>query len=190
MSKFVKQQIIDFYRRKLEGVDGAVLVNVIGLNGPKTTRLRRELASKDIRVLMVTNTLARRALAGTPLEAAFQGLEGPTAVCWGATDLVAVAKEVVRLADDESFAPFAPKGAVMDGERLTADQVKEMSKWASREEVLAKIAGQIMAPASKLSALISGVGGTLAGQIKQIAEKENAGGEAAPAVEAGASPQG
>lgn len=180
MSKFVKQQITDYYRRKLDGVDAAVLVNMIGLNGPKTTRLRRELAEKNIRVMVVQNNLARRALSGTPLESAFVDVAGPTAICWGAADIVALAKEVVRLADDETFAPFAPKGGVMEGERLTAEQVKEISKWPSREEVLAKIAGQILAPAAKLSAMIGGVGETLAGQIKQISEKaaeENSAGD-------------
>ncbi|NMC18850.1 MAG: 50S ribosomal protein L10 [Thermogutta sp.] len=172
MSKFVKQQITDFYRRKLDGVDAAVLVNVIGLNGPKTTRLRRELAEKNIRVMVVKNTLARRALTGTPLEAAFTEAAGPTAICWGGTDIVALAKEVMRLAEDETFSPFAPKGGVMEGERLTAEQVKEISNWPSREEVLAKIAGQILAPAANLSALIGAVGQTLAGQIEQIAEKD------------------
>ncbi|GAB6186915.1 50S ribosomal protein L10 [Thermopirellula anaerolimosa] len=172
MSKFVKQQITDYYRRKLDGVDAAVLVNMIGLNGPKTTQLRRELAQKNIRVMVVKNNLARRALTGTPLESAFTEVSGPTAICWGSTDIVALAKEVVRLADDDTFAPFAAKGGVMEGERLTADQVKEISKWPSREEVLAKIAGQIMAPAANLSALIGAVGETLAGQIKQISEKD------------------
>jgi len=172
MSKFVKQQITDFYRRKLDGVDAAVLVNVIGLNGPKTTRLRRALAEKNIRVMVVKNTLARRALTGTPLEAAFTEVAGPTAICWGGTDIVALTKEVMRLAEDEAFSPFAPKGGVMEGERITAEQVKEISKWPSREEVLARIAGQILAPAANLSALIGAVGATLAGQIKQISEKD------------------
>ena len=62
--------------------------------------------------------------------------------------------------------------------------MKDVSKWPSREEVLSKIAGQILGPGARLAAILLGPGGTVAGQIKSIADKEEADKteEAAPAA--------
>ena len=65
--------------------------------------------------MVVKNSLARRATEGTPLAPAFEGVEGTLAIVWGADDIVSLAKEVVRLAEDKEFEGFAARGGVMDG---------------------------------------------------------------------------
>lgn len=170
MSKYVKQLITDYYRRRLNGVDSAVLVNVIGLDANRTRRLRKELAEKNIHLLVVKNTLAARAFRGTPLEKAFENISGPTALCWGGEDIVALAKEVVKYAKDEAFKPFSTKGGVLEGEPLTPQQVEEISKWPSRQELLAQLMGRLLGPAGTLMAALAGPGATLAGQLKQLGE--------------------
>lgn len=172
MSKYVKNLIAEHYRRRLQGVEAAVLVNVVGLDANRTRQLRKDLAEKKIHLLVVRNSLARRALQGTPLEKAFQNVSGPTAICWGGEDIVALSKEVTKYASDEKFAPFAAKGGVLDGEPLTADQVREISKWPSRQELLAQLAGRLLGPAGSLMAALAGPGSALAGQLKQLAERD------------------
>ena len=51
----------------------------------------------------------------------------------GATDVVALAKEIAKLADDKHMAPFAATGGVMGGAKLTSAEVKDVSKWPTRE---------------------------------------------------------
>ena len=174
MSKYVKNLVTDHLRQRLDGVDDALLVNVIGLDANTTNRLRGELEAKDIQVMVVKNSLAARATADTPLGAAFTGLTGSAAVCFGGEDIVSLAKEVVRLAENKEFEGFEARGGVMDGEPLSAEQVKEVSKWPSREEQLALLVGQILGPGATLAAQLAGPGGTLAGQIAQKADEENA----------------
>ncbi|MCL6503559.1 MAG: 50S ribosomal protein L10 [Pirellulales bacterium] len=184
MSKLVKQMLSDELRRRLSGVEHALVVSVAGLDAQKTFKLRRELRAKNIRLMVVKNSVARRAVEGTPLAPAFEQMEGSLAVVWGGEDVVSLAKEVVRLAEDKQFAPFAARGGVMDGARLTAEQVKAVSKWPSRAEQLSLLVGQILGPGAQLAAQLLGPGGALASQIQQLAEKEQAaasGGEAAPA---------
>jgi large subunit ribosomal protein L10 len=122
--------------------------------------------------MVVKNSLAQRASEGTSLAAAFQKTEGSLAVVWGGEDLVWLAKEIVRLADDDKFAPFAPKGGVMDGAPLSADQVRQVSKWPSRTEQLSLLVGQILSPGAKLSAQLLGPGARLASQVKKKSEEE------------------
>lgn len=172
MSKLVKNLQIEDVKKKLSGVNDALLVSVLGMDAIKNQSLRAKLRSKNIQLVVVKNSLARRAVEGTPLAAAFEQAEGSLAVVWGGTDIVALAKEVTALAEDKTMAPFEARGGVVDGQRIGAAQVKEVSKWPTREEVLSKIAGQILGPGAQLAALLLGPGGTVAGQIKSIADKE------------------
>lgn len=172
MSKLVKNLQIDDVKKKLTGVNDALLVSIMGMDAIKNQSLRAKLRSKNIQLVVVKNSLARRAVEGTPLAAAFEQAEGSLAVVWGGTDIVALAKEVTALADDKTMAPFEARGGVVDGQKIGAAQVKEVSKWPTREEVLSKIAGQILGPGAQLAALLLGPGGTVAGQIKSIADKE------------------
>ncbi len=172
MSKFVKNLISDDLRKRLEGVESALLVSVAGLDANKNFRLRKTLREKNINLVVVKNSLARRATEGTPLAPAFEEMEGSLAVVWGAEDVVSLAKEVTRLASDKQFEPFSARGGVMDGGRLTAEQVRAVSKWPSRQEQLSILAGQILSPGAMLASQLISAGGALASQIKQKSEGE------------------
>lgn len=177
MSKYVKDLITDHVRSRLEGVQDAVLVNVVGLDANANNRLRTDLRGKGIHLLVVKNSLAARATAGTPLGPMFEGTGGTSAICWGGEDIVALAKEVMRLAEDAKYQAFETRGGTVDGEKLTAAEVVEVSKWPSREEQLSLLLGQILAPGANLAAALLGPGSTLAGQINQRAEAEESEGE-------------
>src|SRR5439155_20700233 len=108
MSKFVKDLITKDLRNRLDGVEDALLVDVIGLKNEKNVALRQRLRQKNIHLLVVKNSLARRATQGTRLEKAFESAEGTMALIWGGEDIISLAKEVVRIAGDKYFEPFKP----------------------------------------------------------------------------------
>lgn len=172
MSKYVKNLIADHLRERLKDVHDALLVNVVGLEANANNRLRTELQSKDIQVIVVKNSLAARATAGTSLAPMFEGLTGTAAVCFGSEDVVSLAKEVVRLSKEKEYQGFEPRGGVLDGEPLTAEDVEKVSKWPSRQEQLSQLVGQILGPGAQLAAQLNGPGGALVSQIKQKAEEE------------------
>jgi large subunit ribosomal protein L10 len=172
MSKYVKNLIAEDLREQFRGVDDALLVNMVGLDANADNRLRGALLEKNIRVLVVKNSLAARATEGTPLGIMFEGLTGNSAVCWGSDDIVALAKEVTALAKDKQFEAFTTRGGVMDGDMLSAEQVAEVSKWPTREGVLSQIVGQIIGPGASLAALLGGPGSLVASQIASLAGDE------------------
>ena len=186
MSKYVKNLITDELRKRLSGVSDMLVVSIAGLNTAKTYQLRKELRSQNVQLMMIKNSLARRAVEGSPLVPAFEEAEGSLALMWGGSDIVSLAKICTKLAENKAMAPFEARGGVMDGARLTAGQIKEVSAWPSREEVLAKIAGQILGPGGRLVAAIKGPGGALASQVKEKG-KEPEGSEPAGAEPAAAS---
>ena len=183
MSKYVKDLLTSDLRNRLEGVNDAILVNIIGMDANKTSRLRQELRKKKMSLTAVKNSLARRASEGTPLAPAFENAEGTLAIVWGGEDAVSLAKEVIRLAEMKEFEGFQARGGAMDGSKLSAAEVKDVSTWPSREEQLSLLLGQILSPGSKLASQLVGVGGALVSQIKQKGEEPE--GEAAPEAAAG-----
>jgi large subunit ribosomal protein L10 len=170
MSKYVKNLISQNLRQRLENVNDALLVNMVGLSANANNRLRGELAVKKINVIVVKNSLAARATEGTPLAPMFEGLAGTSAICWGAEDIVSLAKEIARLVKDEKNKPFEARGGVMDGERLSADQVAQVATWPSRFEQLSILMGQILSPGANLVSQLESAGGALASQIEQKSE--------------------
>ncbi len=102
-------------KKRLDGVEEAVIVNVIGLNSAQTVTLRKTLRDKNIQLLVVKNSLARRATEGTPLAPALADAEGTLAIMWGAEDIVSLAKEATRLTESDDFKKFESRGGVMEG---------------------------------------------------------------------------
>ncbi len=174
MSKYVKDLIRNHLREQLQNVHDALLVNMVGLDANTNTRLRAELRSKNIRVMVVKNSMAAQATEGTPLASMFVGLSGTAAICWGGEDIVSLAKEIAKLVRDDKYKPFEARGGVMDGEPLTAPQVEEVSRWPSRTEQLSLLLGQILGPGAMLASQLNSVGGALASQIEQKSEGDDA----------------
>jgi ribosomal protein L10 len=170
MSKYVKNLVAQDLRQRLANVHDALLVNMVGLDANTNTRLRAELRKKNINVLVVKNSLAARATEGTPLAPLFAGVTGTAAICWGSEDIVSLAKEITKLIQDDKYKPFEARAGVMDGDRITAAQVAQVSKWPSRVEQLSLLLGQILSPGANLASQLNSVGGALASQIEQKAE--------------------
>ena len=174
MSKQLKNMIVDELKQRLTGVNDALLVNVIGLNSTNTFNYRKALREKNIQVLVVKSSLAKRATEGTSIAPAFTVGEGSLAIVWGAEDFVALCKEIVEVHKKPEFEKASARGGVMDGEPLTAKKVEEVSKWPNRREQLSLLLGQILAPGANLLSQLKSPGGALASQIKQKSEGEEA----------------
>lgn len=172
MSKQLKDLIASDVKKRLQGVNDALLVDVIGLNSQNTFALRRELRTKNIQLLVVKKSLAKRATEGTPVAKAFEEGEGSLAIVWGGEDFVSLAKELVEIHKKPDFEKCVAKGGVMEGEKLTAEKVKEISKWPNRVGQISLLLGQILSPGGKLLSQINGPGGKLLSQVKKKSEGE------------------
>ncbi len=171
MSKQLKKMTISEYSKRLKGVSDAVLVDVIGLNSGNTFALRKELRSKNFNMLVVKSSLAAKATEGSSLVKAFEGVEGSLAVVWGGEDFISLAKEMVELHKKPEFEKCQSRGAVMDGECLSAEKLVEVSKWPNRTQQISLLLGQILAPGANLLSQINSPGGKLLSQIKKKSEE-------------------
>lgn len=180
MSKYVKNLIAGDVLRRLDGVNDAILVNVIGMDSAATYKIRKELREQGISMLVVKRSLAARATEGTSLRAMFDSPEGSMAIVWGCEDFVSLAKVIAKIDRMKTFEKFEIKGGVLDGEALDAEQVKAASKWPNRLEQISILIGQVLSPGATLMGQLLSPGGKLASQLEKLVEKLEGG---APAAE-------
>lgn len=172
MSKTVKDMIVNEYRTRFEGVEGAVTVELRGLDSLTTNRMRTHLRTKDVRVTVVKNALARRAFAGSALEPLGPSLKGPTAVVYGrGPSVVDVAREVVAWVKehDKKREKCHFKGAVLEGVYYDGPAgVEKLSKMPTREEAISQVITIVLSPAKKVVGIAVAPGRNVLGIVKEV----------------------
>ena len=170
MSKVVKRLIARDISGRLSGVNDAIVANIVGMTGNENYTIRKTLRDQGIGLMVVKRSLGAMATEGTSLRPAFENQTGSLAVIWGCEDFVSLVRTVTNLADSGAFSKLEVKGGVMDGEALTAEQVKKVSKWPSRQEQISMLVGQILSPGATLSGQLVGPARKIAGQVKKMIE--------------------
>ncbi len=182
MSKKIKNLIEKELGKEFAHLEGVAVINPRGMDGNKNNRLRNKLHGKGLRMLVVKNTLARRASETTKIKGFDSLLDGPSAVIFGKAGL----PDIARLLMDEKKADdkLELRGIFFDGEAYAGDDgVKTVSTFPTREEAIAGIVGAILGAGGNLLGAIQGPGGSIGGILSAIEEKQkDAGGAEAPAA--------
>jgi len=178
MSKPIKNMMVADYRRRFDGVDNALLVDIRGIEANENNELRQGLHAAGIRITVVRNTLARDAFKDTTLEALSPGLEGPSAMCYGADSVVEVARALIDWA--KKVNDLELKGACLDGEYFEGhDGVKRLSTFPTRDEAQSKVVQLVLSPAGNVLGAATSAGSNLMGIVKEIQERLEKGEEIA-----------
>jgi large subunit ribosomal protein L10 len=160
------------------------VINPRGINANKNHGIRRRLREKGLRMTVVRNTLARRAVEGGRLQGFDRLLDGPSAVIYGEASIAQIARQLLdeKKADEK----LELRGVFFDGETYVGDAgVETVSKLPTREEAIANVLSAISAPGRKLAAAIKGPGGH-AGRGAQEHRDQGQGPRRRPAPEAAA----
>ena len=170
MSKAVKGMMIDTIIERLGKNSDMLVLDTSKLDALSDNKLRSKARKKGITLLQVKNSLARRALGEAGATSLKKSLAGPSTLVWGGEDIVALSKEITQWARD--IKTLTIKGGTVGGQSLDSKGVESLSKSPGRTELLSIIAGQILSPAGRVAGALLGVGGTICGQVKSIADKE------------------
>jgi large subunit ribosomal protein L10 len=164
---------------------GAVLTEYRGLTVKQLQELRRSLG-ENADYAVVKNTLALIAAKEAGIEGLDDLLTGPTAIAFISGDVVEAAKGL------RDFAKANPalviKGGVLDGALLSAAEVAKLADLESREVLLGKMAGAMLASLSQAVYLLNAPlsqAARLAGALQAAAEQDPsilAGGAGTPAA--------
>jgi large subunit ribosomal protein L10 len=132
---------------KLQGAQSVIVAEYRGLNVERVTQLRSKARKSGVWLRVLKNTLARRAVKGTPFEKLSEKMVGP--LMYGISqDPVAGAKVLSEFAKENEL--FVIKAGAMPNAVMSAQDIKALSQLPSREELIAKLLGTLQAPVTKL----------------------------------------
>jgi large subunit ribosomal protein L10 len=155
-----KTALIAGIHERLRQASLAVMTEYRGLTVANMNRLRRELKQVGAVYQVTKNTLTRRALKDTAFEKLEELLQGPTGLVTTAQDPIAVAKVLVRFAEQHDKLRIT--GGALEGAVLEAAKVSALAKLPSREVLMAQLLGLMQAPASQLLRTIQEPGARIA----------------------------
>ena len=157
-----------------QGTDTAVLVDYRGITVPQVTDLRRKIRATGSQYIVVKNTLAKRASAGTPFAALESHFVGQTAVVFTGTDPVAMAKTLTTALKDLPSASI--KAAVVQGQVVAAAAMTDLANMPSKPELYAKLLYVLNAPAQQLVTVLSAVSRDLVTVLSEAQKKKESAG--------------
>jgi large subunit ribosomal protein L10 len=137
----------------------AVLTEYRGLTVAELKELRRSLDG-NATYAVVKNTLTKIAAKAAGIEFFDSMLEGPSAIAFVSGDAVEVAKSLRDFGREH--AKLVVKGGILDGKALTADEIRRLADLESREVLLAKFAGGLLAPAQQMVTVLAAPAAQLA----------------------------
>ncbi len=152
-----------------------------GLTVEHLNNLRRQARDKGVYLHVLKNTLARRAVAGTPFEVASESMVGP--LIYGfSEDAVAAAKVLSDFAKGND--KLVVKGGAYAGRVLSADGVKSLAAIPSKEVLLSQLLGLMQSPVSRMARVLAALAEERGGPAPAEAPAAEAPVAEAPAAEA------
>jgi large subunit ribosomal protein L10 len=152
MARAEKQAAVAEIVESFNGAAGAVLTEYRGLTVKQLQELRRSLGA-NANYAVVKNTLAKLAAKDAGIDGFEDLLTGPTAIAFINGDVVEAAKGL------RDFAKANPtliiKGGVLDGRPIDAAEVAKLADLESREVLLGKLAGAMLASLSQAVYLLN-----------------------------------
>ena len=177
ITKERKKELVEEYRRLVEGSRGHVLASYSGVTVSDLEELRKKLREIGGEFHIVKNSLIKLVLEeaglGTP-EGAF---EGTTAIGFATDDIPAVAKAIVDLAKEGEL--LRVKGGIIDGQVFSKAQVERLADLPPLPVVQAQLLGVLQAPGRRVASVVAGSVRQVVNVVKAYADT------GAPAPEAG-----
>ena len=172
MKKEDKTVVIDSLVEQLANNSHFYLTDVASLTADKTSQLRRLCFNKNIKMLVVKNSLLKKAMEkseGKDYQSLFGSLKGSTAIMFSevGSDPAKLIKEF-RVKNDK---PLLKAAFVEECAYVGDNQLDVLASIKSKNELIGDIIGLLQSPAKNVISALKSSGGKLAGILKTLSEK-------------------
>ena len=172
-----KESQVEDIKSRLSRSSIAIATGYQGMSASNMTDLRARLREQGIEYRVIKNTLALRAASELGNEGVDRVLLGPTAIAFGYGEATDAAKGLNTYIITSRL-PLVIHGAVMDGQVLSGDQVVSLATLPPRDELLARLLGQMQAP---ITGLVTVLSAPLRGLVTVLQRVSEQGGDGATA---------
>lgn len=171
MRKEEKSQLIDTLTEQLRNYNNIYITDISDLNVEVTSKLRRLCFKKDVKLIVVKNTLLRKAMERTDKDFSvlYGSLKGATSIM-----LSEVNNEPAKLIKEFRKTSAKPilKGAYVEEMAFIGDQnLDALVSIKSKNELIADIILALKSPAINVVSALQSGGHKLSGVLKTLSER-------------------
>ena len=150
-----KEKEVNELAEKMKDASLVLLTDYRGITVADVTELRSTLRKINAEYYVIKNNITKRALNKNGITELDDALVGPTAVIIAKEEYLPALKAVYAYSKDHDF--YQMKSGVLEGKVSDVNELKTLAQLPSREELIAKLAGCLLANVSKLAATLDAV---------------------------------
>ena len=167
-----KQTIVSEVDEAAGSALSAILADYRGLTVAEMTELRTKARISGIYLRVVRNTLAKRAIDGTPYECLRDALTGPTLVAFSYSEPGAAARLLRDYGKDREA--LNVKAISIGGDLFDSGQLDRIASLPNRDEAITMVLGLLLAPITKLARTVNEVPGRVVRTLAAVGEQKKA----------------
>lgn len=153
MKKQEKIFAVDNLTVTLKEAPAVILTDYRGLTVSQMTKLRRLIKKTGGELLVVKNTLLKKAFEKAKLPVP-DGLTGPTAIAICQEDEIGPIKTIFNFAKESGLPTF--KSGLWEGKVLDKEEIEKLGQLPEKEVLVGKLLGLLASPTYRLLYLLSG----------------------------------
>jgi len=172
MKREEKDIIVDSLVDQLKNATHFYLTDASKLNAERTSLLRRKCFENNIQMLVVKNTLLKRALEKTDykVEELYSVLEGPTAIMF--TEIGNAPAKLIKEFRKKSDRPILKGAYVQESVYVGDDQLEALVNVKSKDELLGELIGLLQSPIKTVISQLKTGNNILAGVLETLSDKK------------------
>ncbi len=167
-----KKELVERLAKQLGEAEISIVIDYMGLDVSKMTELRSKLREVGVQIEVVKNTLLNLASKETDTALMSDFFKGPTAIVTSVDDPVSPAKVLVDFAKENEKLEI--KAATLGGNLLDSEQIKQLAKMPSKEELLTKLVYTLNAVPTSLVNVLSGVPRSFVNVLSAVKDQKEA----------------
>ena len=167
-----KKELVERLAKEVSESEISILIDYKGLDVLKMTDLRSQLKNEGVRIEVVKNSLLKRASEDTDAALMKDFYKGPNAIVLSKDDPVAPARILVGFAKGNEKLEI--KAGAFSGKLLSLEEIKQLAKMPSEQELLGKLVYTLNAVPTSLVNVLSGVPRSFVNVLNAIKDQKEA----------------